>query len=65
MPLDVQSPRKNNKCIIADKTLIITDPNIMEYNGQNLAVNNYGFLEMLRHYSFVVRKLLQIKKIPI
>jgi hypothetical protein len=63
--LDVQSPRKNNKCITADKTLTITDPNIIEYNGQNLAVNNYGVLETLRHYSYVVRKLLQIEKIPI
>jgi hypothetical protein len=36
------------------------------YNGQNLAVYNYGFLEMLGHWEgFVVRKLFKrIKKNP-
>jgi hypothetical protein len=35
------------------------------YNGQNPAVHNCEFLEMLRHYDgFVVRKLFKTKKNP-
>jgi hypothetical protein len=35
------------------------------YNGQNLAVHNYGVSEILRLHGFVVRKLLKIKRTPI
>jgi hypothetical protein len=34
------------------------------YNGQNLALYNCEFLEMLMHSAFVVRKLFKIKRTP-
>jgi hypothetical protein len=59
----IKTPEGTADLQIMYSKLVITD---FGHNGQNLAVYNCGFLEMLRRYEgFLFRKLFKIKRTPI